>query len=1058
MHPASSNFLKCFAIAVVVSSVSLLSGEERISYNRDVRSILSDRCFFCHGPDSSHREADLRLDVRAAAVASVIQPGNADESELLKRLLSTDPDVQMPPPKSGKSVSADEIEVLRRWINEGAEYQGHWAFEPVVRPLIPQPDAATVKSFPGWTTNPVDRFLLKRMQAAGLRPNPDAERETLIRRASLDLTGLPPTPAEVAEFVNDASPDAWERVIDRLQASPHYGERMALNWLDYARYADSNGFQSDGSRDIWAWRDWVINAYNRNLPFDRFTIEQIAGDMLPDATREQIIATGFNRNHRLNGEGGRIVDEWFVETVIDRVETTGLTWLGLTLNCCRCHDHKYDPVSQKEFYQLFAFYNSVEESGVLSPQGKNGENTPPLLTISTPEEDAKLAELQQTVSELESQLRELNQQLPAMLTAWEATIQKTLKNQPEVWNALTNETVTSRGGATFTEQPDGSWLAGGKNPSGDTYEVTAHLKPGILTAVLLDVYPDDSLPNQSLGRAFNGNFVLTSVTATLAAPTLETPLPIEFSKAEADYSQPNWPGESVITGKGPGWAVDGNSTDKRLHRRLMMVTASPIQIPDNAVLTVTLNHRSQYRDHNVGRFAISTSSVPGEVISLNGDGLPSNIAAILKIDANDRKPKQVQALRKFFQESVPNPIRDAMAARDAAKKAVTDFQDNLTTTMVMKEGAVRDAFVLQRGEYDRAGEKVGRALPAFLPPLPEGAPLNRLGLAEWIVSETNPLTARVWVNREWERFFGTGIVKTTENFGSQAEFPSHPELLDWLASEFMRPTVLPAAGGVAAQPWDMKAFQKLILLSSAYRQSSQLPQDAEVRERLAAEDPTNRLLSHGPRVRLPGEIIRDQALAISGLLVSEIGGPSVRPYMPAGVWDETSKYGNLRNYKADDGPGLYRRSMYTIWKRTAAPPSMLLFDAPNREVCTIKRSRTNTPLQALSLLNEVTFVEAARMLAMRILAEGGDTDTNRLTFGFQLATARRPTSDELQVLQSGLEDDRRRLNEQPEAVAELLAVGRAERPTGLEYSSAELAAWTLTANILLNLDEVVTRE
>lgn len=1055
-----ANTLQNLFLVTIVAVNCLTPGnaQERLSYNRDIRPILSDRCFFCHGPDAEHREADLRLDVRDSAVASVIVPSKANDSELLKRLTTDDADLQMPPAHSGKTVTAAEIETIRRWIDQGADYQGHWAFEPIQRPSLPTISPEVAQQFPAWTSNPVDLFLLQRMLEAGLKPNGPAGRETLIRRASLDLTGTPPTPDEVAAFVNDSSPNAWERVIDRLQASPHYGERMALNWLDYARYADSNGFQSDGSRDIWAWRDWVISAYNRNLPFDRFTIEQIAGDMLPEATRDQIIATGFNRNHRLNGEGGRIVDEWFVETVIDRVETTGLTWLGLTLNCCRCHDHKYDPITQKEFYQLFAFYNSVEESGVLSPKGKNGENTPPLLTLATPEEEAQLAALRENVTQLEAEVKELNSQLPQMLAEWETSALQSLEEQPTVWNRLQNETVTSKGGATFTQQDDGSWLASGKNPPKDTYEVTAPLEPGRLSALLLDVYPDASLPNQSLGRAFNGNFVLTSVSATLSAKSLEQPVDIAFSKAEADYEQNSWPAASVISDKVRGWAIDGNAEDKRLHRRLLLLAKSPVDIPADAVLTVTLKHASQYADHNIGRFAVSTSSLPVEQIGLEKTGLPDSIIAILKTAEPQRSKEQKQALRKYFQDNVPNAIKDAIAERDKAKKAITDFEDNLTTTMVMKEGAARDAFVLTRGEYDRPAEKVSRALPAFLPPLPQDAPLNRLGLAQWIVSADNPLTARVWVNREWERFFGTGIVKTTENFGSQAEFPSHPDLLDWLASEFMQPTVSPHVAGQSPQPWDMKAFQKLILMSSAYQQSSQLSQDADLRAKLADVDPTNRLLSHAPRIRLPGEVIRDQALAVSGLLVDTIGGPSVRPYMPAGVWDETSKYGNLRNYKADDGPGLYRRSMYTIWKRTAAPPSMLLFDAPNREVCTIKRSRTNTPLQALSLLNEVTFVEAARKLAVRMLTQGGDSDEDRLVFGFQLVTTRQPTSEERQLLLAGLQQDRERFAQHPEAAAELLNVGKSEVVSDAQLTPAEHAAWTLTANVLLNLDEVVTRE
>ncbi|MCA9062562.1 MAG: PSD1 domain-containing protein [Planctomycetaceae bacterium] len=1025
-----------------------------VRYVQDIQPLLSRSCFTCHGPDATARKAGLRLDTASGATtpadsgSPAIVPGHSDNSTLLERISTDDDDLRMPPPESGDRLTGEQVAMLRQWIADGAEYQSHWAFVTPSRPAVPPGDRSE---------NPVDLFVREQLEASGLKPTAPATRETLIRRLSLDLTGLPPTPQEVSAFLADDSPNAYEKVVDRLLASPHYGERMAIRWLDQARFADSNGFQSDGSRDIWAWRDWVIHAYNQNMPFDQFTIEQLAGDMLPAPTRSQIIATGFNRNHRLNGEGGRIVEEWFVETVIDRVETTGLTWLGLTLNCCRCHEHKYDPISQREFYQLFAFFNSVEESGVLSPQGKNGENTPPLYYLSTPETDARVAELEQVLANARERVAEVRKAMPALQTEWEATALQQLKEKKPVWNVASVE-VTSRGGATLTIQPDGSWLASGKNPPNDTYEIRIPLSESVLTGLMIETLPDAGLPAQSLGRGFNGNFVLTGVTAQLSAPELSEPVPVTLTDARADYEQAGWTAESIRTNEVEaaagesqrGWAIDGNDPAKRLTRRLMFRISEAGKIPPDAVLQVRLFHQSQYRDHNVGRFRISVSSASPELVSLNEAGLPSLIQQILAVPADQRTTDQKKSLTNYFAASVPNGVSAAESAIKDAQAALTDYRDRLPTTMVMKETTPRDAWVLVRGQYDKPGEKVERGTPAMLPPMKAGLSMDRLGLAQWIVDRENPLTARVWVNREWERFFGTGFVRTTENLGTQSDFPSHPELLDWLAVEFMQPTVLPDVNDQPAHAWDMKALQKLIVMSRTYQQSSAVTPD-----RLEA-DPENRLLSRGPRFRLTGELIRDQALAISGLLVPTVGGPSVRPYMPEGVWDETSKYGNLRNYKHDQGDGLYRRTIYTIWKRTAAPPTMLLFDAPNREVCTIKRSRTNTPLQALALLNEVTFVEAARGLAFRMMTDGGSTNDSRLEHGFRLATGRHPSDREKQVLLQGWEQDLADFRNSPDSARQLLSIGHSAVNDAVDQP--ELAAWTVTANVLLNLDEVVMRE
>ncbi|MBS0201489.1 MAG: DUF1553 domain-containing protein [Planctomycetes bacterium] len=1022
---------------------------ERISFNRDIRPILSDNCFQCHGPDEHKRQAGLRLDLKDSATKAgesghiAITPGKSDASELVRRIVSTDSDSVMPPADSGKKLTQRQIELLQQWITEGAEYQGHWAFLPVHRPEVPDVRDQS------WPQNPIDQFVLARLKHEGLTPAPEASRETLIRRVSLDLTGLPPTPAEVDAYLADTSPGAYERVVDRLLQSRHYGERMAMQWLDFARYADSNGYQTDGSRYQWPWRDWVINAFNQNQPFDQFTIEQLAGDLLPNATSTQKVATGFNRNHRLNGEGGIIAEEWRVETVIDRVETTGMTWMALTLNCCRCHDHKYDPITQRDFYQLFSYFNNIQESGTLQGDSKN---TDPVINVPSAEQDAELARLQAEIAAAELKATEAARNLPQYIAAWEPGFKTKLAEAGAVvWQTLQPNDVKSQGGSKLTRQADGSYLASGNNPAHDVYTITAPVPEGTFSGLLLECLPDPSLPQQSLGRYPNGNFVLSSVEAEVTAPGLSVPLQAKFNRAEATYSQNGWAIGLILDGNpANGWAVDGPT--RRDQTNAMFLVESPLSVPRDATLTVRLKHEA-LNQHNIGRFRLSLTSLPPSTVKLDGAKFPESLKQILATEADKRSPEAKAELEKFFRANVDSPLKQAETAVAGLKQQHAKVVAAAPNVMVMLElPQPRDAFILIRGEYDKRGDKVTAGLPSAFPALPANAPQNRLGLAKWLVDPAHPLTSRVWINRAWERFFGTGIVKTSENFGSQSEFPSHPELLDWLAAEFMQPTVTPAVGdnkAPLAQPWDMKAIQKLIVMSATYRQSSRVTPE------LAERDPENRLLARGPRFRLSGETLRDQALAVSGLLVDKVGGPSVRPYMPEGVWDETSRYGDLRGYKHDQGEGLYRRTMYTIWKRTAAPPSMLLFDAPNREVCTVKRSRTNTPLQALSLLNEITYVEAARKLAERMLIDPG-TPNERLSRGFQLATSRRPSADELKVLTAGLSDDLVRLQQSRDSAVKLNAFGDSRASANVD--PVELAAYTLTANILLNLDEVITRE
>ena len=1013
---------------------------ERIVFNRDVRPILSDKCFACHGPDDAKREAGLRLDRAAEAIAELdsgtraIVPGKPDDSELLSRIGSADADVVMPPPHLGKAVTPAEAAILRRWIEEGAEYQGHWAFSRVERPAVPEVRDAS------WCRSPIDRFLLARLELSQLPPSPEADRVTLARRLALDLTGLPPSPEEVDAFVADPATDAYERYVDRLLASEHFGERMAIEWLDAARYADSHGFQADSSRQNWPWRDWVIRAFNANMPFDEFTVKQLAGDLLPSASRDELVATGFNRNHRINGEAGSIAAEWLVETIIDRVETTGQTWLGLTVGCCRCHDHKYDPITQKEFYSLYAFFNSVDETGMLS-ENRGGGNSSPVIRLPDAKQDEELARLRRVVDAAGAAVKAEEANVDGLAAAWAESVQDLFETPASAWQPLEPLEIRSAGGATFRRLDDGSWLAEGADPPSDTYEIEAALPEGTFGALRIEVLPDPAFAGGGgFSRGGNGNVVVTKVEAEIEKPDGGAEK-VELTRAVADYAQDGYDAGQVISGKNKkkGWALGGHKNEPRFRvpRRLAVIAAKRIDVDENSRVVLRIRQES-FDHHTIGRLRIAFSPADPALLSVDGYGLPAAVQEAVATRAADRSPEQRAAVAKHYRAHVDGPIRRAETARDAAAKSLTDFEGSLPSAMVMREGKPRDTFVLLRGEYDKPGERVTAAVPACLPPLPAGAAADRLALARWIVSRDHPLTARVWVNRQWERFFGMGIVKTSENLGSQAEYPSHPELLDWLAAEFME------------SGWDVKRMIRAIVTSAAYRQSA-----AVSPEKLAA-DPENRILARGPRIRLAGEIVRDQALAAAGLLVPTVGGPSVRPWMPDGVWDETSVYGDLRGYKPDTGPGRYRRSMYTIWKRTAAPPTMLLFDAPNREICMVKRVRTNTPLQALALLNETTFVEAAHGLAGRMLDEGGTTTAGRITHGFRLALGRTPDTVELATLVAGFETDLARFAAAPEQAAKYAAVGLVRKPDGT--TDAEFAAASLVANVILNLDEFVMRE
>ncbi len=1015
-----------------------------VEYNRDVRPILSDTCYHCHGPDAARRKADLRLDSEAGARQAVV-PGDPGRSELIRRITSTDDAERMPPPRSGGKLTPRQIELLRRWVVQGAKWQKHWAFLPPVRPPLP------AVQDPRWVRNGIDAFILDRLEREGLRPSPEADGVTLLRRAALDLTGLPPTPAEVDAFLADTSAGAYERAVDRLLASPRYGERMAARWLDAARYADTNGYQSDGERSMWRWRDWVIDAFNANMPFDRFTVEQIAGDLLPSPTLAQRIATGFNRNHRGNGEGGVIPEEYAVEYVVDRVDTTCTVWLGLTLGCARCHDHKYDPFRQKEFYQLFAYFNNVPERGKAIKYG----NSPPYIKAPTPEQQRQVENLDRRLREAEAAF---GRQRPALDAAWHAWEKAHPALPPTPWSPAQgliahypldgdacDGVLAARAGKFLDGTPayvsgrkgraadfDGRRFleAGDAGPFGfyDKFSLAAWIRPqgphgGVIVSRMTDAPQADGYSLHLVAGRLQVNLVKRWLDDALRVET-EQPLPSD----RWHHVLMTYDGSRVAAGIKV--YVDGRPVPLRVlldDLNQSFQTKEPLRIGGGA--------------GPGGRFhgAIQDVRVYDEALSPEAAEIvatPEGIDEILAIPADRRTPAQAHKLRAWFLEKqAPEAIRRAAHEVDRLRRQRAALWESIPTTMVMEEmPRPRETHVLLRGVYDRPGEKVSPGVPAVLAPLPKDAPNNRLGLARWLVDPANPLTARVAVNRWWQMYFGTGLVKTVEDFGSQGEWPTHPELLDWLATEFVR------------SGWDVKALQRLIVTSATYRQSSRLT--PALRER----DPENRLLARGPRVRLPAEVIRDQALFAAGLLVEKVGGPSVKPYQPAGLWKELAD----TDYVPDHGANLYRRSLYTFWKRTVAPPTMMTFDASPRETCVVRETRTNTPLQALTLMNDVTFVEASRMLAQRVMREGGPTPETRLSLAFRVAASRMPRPVEKKVLLEDFAHHLARYRRDRPAALKLLRVGEAPRDERLD--PCELAAYTAVANLILNLDEVVTKE
>jgi mono/diheme cytochrome c family protein len=987
----------------------------QVDFKRDIEPIFVKRCSECHGPDK--QKGGLRLDSKAEAMkggksGKLAISTNVSESEIIRRVTTNDPDDRMP--SKGDPLDADQIAHLRAWMEQGAvwpekDFSKHWSF---IAPTHPEaPKVSNAKS----ARNEIDRFVLARLEKEGLTPTREADRRTLIRRLSLDLTGLPPTPEEVAAFVKDQSANAYEALVDRLLASPHYGEHIARWWLDLARYADSNGYQVDLARSIWPYRDWVINAFNRNMRFDEFTIEQLAGDLLPDATLEQKIATGFNRNTKINDEGGGDAEEYRTKAVKDRVATTSTTWLGLTMMCAECHTHKYDPITHEDYYRFYGIFNNTTDVG--------NNSVEPTVAVPAPDIHETVDYVREKIARLRSELREAEAKLPDEQAVWE----RRMAGKTNVWRVLDLTNGVSVGGATLTNLADGSVLATGLNAMYDTVTFDALTDAKGITAVMLEALPDPSLPHNGPGRwGKTGNFILDEMAMFSGATNLA------FGRARADWEQQYYRAEHAVD-RNPktGWAIAPQFGKRHF---LIAELKEPLRNDDGKV---SFRFESYHgNNHVIGRLRLSvTTEKDAEAL------WPVDAEFAPLIGKSNRTDDENRKLAAYYRTVSPT-IRKIERELFRMNERETELASMKFTTLVMQERPEqRETYIHNRGNFLDKGKVVTPGVPMFLKQPSTNEPMNRLALAKWLVDPENPLPARVTVNRLWERFFGIGLVKTSDDLGFQGETPSHPELLDWLATEFVR------------RGWDMKAMQKLIVLSATYRQS------AEASEEGLKKDLYNRLLAHGPRFRLDPEEIRDQALAVSGLLNPEVGGPSVYPVQPANLWKEI---GFLRpeigmdEWPLSAGPDLYRRGVYTFWRRVCTYPLFATFDAPSREVCAARRPRTNTPLQALAGLNETTLMEAARVLAQRVLTKGGSTPEKQVEYAFELCTARPPSAAEKTRLVNFLEQEKATFKNDSEAAAKLIAIGSADRPKDLD--ATKLAAWTMTANVLLNLDEVLTKE
>jgi len=1060
--------LAILLVAVVVAATATRSSaaDKQLEYNLDVRPILADKCFACHGPDSAARKADLRLDQREAAVEmGAIAPGEPDESELIRRIRSDDEFEVMPPPETKKSLTNAERETLARWIRDGAEYQLHWSFIPPQRPAIPDAAALADGRFAAWPRNPIDAFVLRRMLAEGLEPAPEADRRTLARRVSLDLTGLPPQPELVAAFIEDESPAAYEKLVDTLLESQHWGEHRGRYWLDYARYADTHGIHFDNYREMWTYREWVIDAFNSNMPFDQFTIENLAGDLLPDPTLDQLIGSGFNRCNMTTNEGGIIDEEYLVLYTRDRTETTSQVWLGMTAGCAVCHSHKFDPLTQHEFYELAAFFNNTTQRA----RDGNVKDTPPIIAVPLEQDRERWNALPELIAGTQQQIDQRRQKARPEFEAWLVELEP-----DELRAGLADADLHLR-----AELNEGQQTVAEGQPQTIRIDVAGEPRDVPLTSTA-------SWRDGPAGKA----------ALQLSGAACELPDVGDFA-ADQPFSCAAWVHVPANDGNGAICARMDNASAYRgwdfwMQRRQVgthiihawpdqgLKVVAKNQVPANQWVHVTVTYDGSgkaagvkvYYDGKPQQTNVESDKLAGPIdtdvafkigqrsseqpfqgglhdLRLYRRELPpadvrrlarlSRISDIAAKPTADRTAAETKEVYEFWLGEYDVPFRTLTRELASLERERNDIQARGTIAHVMNEDDdPAMAYVLFRGEYDQRRDEVRPDTPAVFPAFPNELPRDRLGFAQWLLLDDHPLTARVTVNRFWQEVFGNGIVKTAGDFGVAGQLPTHPELLDWLAVEFRE------------SGWDVKRLFKLIVMSATYRQSAEMtPQKVEL-------DPENRLLSHGPRFRMDAEMVRDYALAASGLLVREIGGPSVKPYQPDGVWEAIAmNVSNTRSYVRDTGKDLYRRSLYTFVKRMAPPASMEIFNAPNRELCTVQRERTNTPLQALVTLNDEQFVEAARHLAARSIREGGDTFDGRIRVLALRLLAREFRPDEVRVIRQSLDHLASFYHEHSDEAAKLIAVG--ESPADDSIDPHELAAWTMLANQLMNLDEVLNK-
>ena len=1015
-------------LLICFGSLTIWADTQPVDFGRDVLPILSDRCFQCHGPDATQRVSDLRLDQRASATArqqgdAAVVPGDSDASQLIRRITSADPDIQMPPPGAQRRpLTEDQVALLVRWVREGAPWGRHWAFQAPRRPQIGQGEE-----------HPIDTFVKARLAREGLELAPAAARHTLLRRLSFDLTGLPPTTDELAAFLNREAKNPYEEAVDRLLASPHYGERMAMWWLDAARYSDTDGYQGDSTRSNWPWRDWVIDAFRTNMPFDQFTIEQFAGDLLPEATPEQVLATCFHRNHMTNGEGGRDPEESRIDYVIDRINTTGTVWLGLTLGCAQCHSHKFDPVSQQDYYGLFAFFDSIDEDG------KAGGGAKPFLSYRSPYAQRAWREAEKLVESRKVTFASVRRDTEVEFKGWLATQLRLVADGFEPWETLRIVELQTVEGTVLKRDAEGVIQASGPHPRQDDYRVVGTSSLGTVTGLRLEVLPHETHTQGKLGRGASGEFILTDVKLQLRRRGQSQVREIEFANALAD-AEKNVGGRNYGRVSGTldddprnGWTTETHDATKP--HVAVFALAQPLRLHENDELVFVMYHRSTVGDANVGRFRISVTDQAGPAVKSLAK-MPLQTLADAQLAAIEEIPGP---LRKRLREqflSTQAAFQRVRAELQLAEQQLASMKQAVAPQRVMVLGEraqPRTTFLLERGVWDQKGGKVTRAVPATIFGRQADSQTTRLDLAKWLVDRDNPLTARVVVNQLWQMLFGAGLVRTPEDFGLQGEYPTHPRLLDWLAVDLME------------HGWDLKRTLRQIVMSNVYRQDSSISPVALER------DPENRLLARGARFRLPSWMIRDAALRSSGLLNSAIGGPPMRPYQPSGVWSEMFM-GRFR-YQPSQGPAQYRRTLYAFWRRSAAPT--FLFDSSQRRVCEVRPRHTNTPMHALTLLNDLNMLASARALARRAVTAEQDAGA-RLDVISLAVLSRRLTSPERVVLQRELRQARAYYQRVPAQAVTLLAFGQPEQRPARQ--PVELAAYLLVASMMYNLDEAITHE